>query len=156
MWFTPCIWLSIQSCSNLPKHLCFRTFSIVISFSSFSSDICQCLIVFHFSTCRWCRPKLLLIYGLEQIIWTTYTHCIRLHNAEPYSAYIAMESKAFRLFKVLSYQSNPVQYTPLGRISWALVMLLSHGEVKCHPDSRAVFPFNTSMECCLSLHCNIL
>ena len=71
-------------------------------------------------------------------------------------AYSAMESKAFRLCEVLSYQSDPAQYTPLGRIGWALVMLLSHGEVECHADSRAVFPFNTGMECCLSLHFNIL
>lgn len=35
-------------------------------------------------------------------------------------------------------------------------MLLSHREVECHTDSGAVFPFNTSTECCLSLHFNML
>ena len=30
-----------------------------------SSVICQCLIVLQFSTCRWCRPKLLLYFGLS-------------------------------------------------------------------------------------------
>ena len=42
----------------------FRTTSIAISFSSV---VCQCLIVLQFSTCRRCRPKLLL-YWLEGIM----------------------------------------------------------------------------------------
>ena len=73
-----------------------------------------------------------------------------------FSAYSALESKDFGLCEVLSYQSDSAQYTLLGRIVWALVMLLSHGEVECHAGSGTVFPFNTGMECCLSLHFNIL
>ena len=64
MWFTPCIWLSVNSRSDFPKLRVFCTTSIAVSFSSV---ICQCLVVLQFSTYWWCRPKLLL-YWLERIM----------------------------------------------------------------------------------------
>ena len=57
-----------------------------------------------------------------------------------FSAYSAMESKAFRLGEVLvlPVRSNAVHSAR--EIGWALVTLLSHGEVEHHADSRVVFP----------------
>ena len=56
--------VAVKSRSDLPKLLVLRTTSTAISFSS---GICQCLIVLQFSTCLRCRPKLLL-YWLERIM----------------------------------------------------------------------------------------
>ena len=60
-------------------------------------------------------------------------------------------------FLVLPVRSSAVHYA--GEIGWALVRLLcllSHGEVKRHADSGAVFPFNANMKYCLSLRLNLI
>ena len=68
-----------------------------------------------------------------------------------------MESKAFRLCEVLVLlvQSCKVHYSAR-EIGWAVVMLLSHGEVECHTNSERCSPFNVNMECRLSLRFNLI
>ena len=58
-----------------------------------------------------------------------------------FSAFSALKSKALRLREVFG-ATGPIQrrYIHAGEIGWALVTLLSHGEVERHADSRAVFP----------------
>ena len=123
-----------------PQASCFRTISIAITLSSV---ICQCLIVLQFSTCRRCRPKLLL-YWLERIM-----NCPHSFHLVPrcWAGLQLIGPWRVRLlgcvwFLVLSVRSRAVQSA--GEIGWALVTLLcllSHGEVERHADSGAVFPF---------------
>ena len=56
-----------------------------------------------------------------------------------FSTFCVVESKALMLHEVLvlPVRSSAVHFT--GEIGWALVTLLSHGEVERYADSRAVF-----------------
>ena len=58
-----------------------------------------------------------------------------------FSAYGAVESKAFRLCEVLVILVQSSKVRSAREIAWAVVMLLLHGKVECHTDSGAVFPF---------------
>ena len=70
-----------------------------------------------------------------------------------FSAYSAVESKAFRLPEVFC-PTGPIQRRTLrwGDIGWPLVTLLSHGEVERHADSGAVFPPLTPIWSVVFLH----
>ena len=67
-----------------------------------------------------------------------------------------MESKAFRLCEVLVLLVQSCKVHSAREIGWAVVMLLSHGEVECHTDSERCSPFNVNMECWLSLRFNLI
>ena len=67
-----------------------------------------------------------------------------------------MESKAFRLCEVLVLLVQSSKVHSAREIGWAVVMLLSHGEVECHTDSERCSSFNVNMECWLSLRFNLI